>query len=173
MSTHRNVGLIGDSNQTSFVFGPHGGAIGEFVRIVRLSPLIPVMGAGTQRIQPVDVDDVALCTVRAVDLPGAANRTFELGGPEVLTWNELWERLASVLGKRRARLHLPMSLLRAQAVVLERLPNPPVTRDQLTMLAAGDNVCDERPAAELFDIELTPLDEQLRRSTSRQTETIG
>ena len=57
-----------------------------------------------------------------------------------------------------------MSLLRAPAVVLERLPKPPVTRDQLTMLAVGENVCDERPAAEFFGVELTPLDEQLRRS---------
>ena len=101
---------------------------------------------------------------RAVSLPEAANQTFELGGPERITWNELWERLAAALGKRRARVHLPVSLVRVPATVLERLPKAPVTRDQLTMLEAGDNVCDPWPAAKLFGIELTPLDEQLRRS---------
>lgn len=150
----------------SFVFGPHGGAIHEFAKIVRYSPVIPIVGTGTQRIQPIDVDDVALCTVRAVDLPEAANRTFELGGPEVLTWNELWKRLATAMGKRRATVHVPTGLVRLPAMLLEHLPKPPVTRDQLTMLEAGDNVCDPAEAVRAFGLTLTPLDEQLRRSLS-------
>jgi NADH dehydrogenase len=148
----------------SFVFGPGGGAITEFARLVRRLPAIPVVGSGERRLQPIYVDDVAAFFDRAVDLPEAANRTFELGGPEVVTWNELWARLAKALGKRRPTVHLPVGLLRAQAVVMEKLPKPLVTRDQLTMLEAGDNVCDEKPAAELFGVELIPLDEQLRRS---------
>lgn len=147
----------------SFVFGPHGGAIGEFARIVRYSPVIPVM-AGARRIQPIDVDDVALSVVRAVDVPEAANRTFELGGPEVLTWNELWARLAAAMGKRRRTVHVPTRLVRLPAAALERLPKPPVTRDQLTMLEAGDSVCDSSEAIQVFGLTLTPLAEQLRRS---------
>jgi NADH dehydrogenase len=148
----------------SFIFGPGGGAISQFVRMVRYSPVTPVVGSGEQRLQPIFVGDVAQFFARAVDLPEAANQTFELGGPEVITWNELWERLADALGKRRTRVHVPVGLLRAPATLLERLPSPPVTRDQLTMLQAGDNTCDPWPAAKLFGIELTPLDEQLRRS---------
>lgn len=159
----RDSGLEHVILRPSFVFGPGGAAISQFAAMVRYLPVTPVPGSGAERIQPIYVDDVAEFVARAVDLPEAANRTFELGGPEKLSWNELWDRLAAALGKRRAKVHLPLSLLRAQAVVMERLPKPLVTRDQLTMLAA-DNVCDERPAAELFGIELMPLDEQLRRS---------
>jgi NADH dehydrogenase len=159
----RDSGLEHVILRPSFVFGPGGAAISQFAAMVRYLPVTPVPGSGAERIQPIFVDDVAEFVARAVDLPEAANRTFELGGPEKLSWNELWDRLAAALGKRRAKVHLPMSLLRAQAVVMERLPKPLVTRDQLTMLAA-DNVCDERPAAELFGIVLMPLDEQLRRS---------
>jgi NADH dehydrogenase len=148
----------------SFVFGPGGGAITEFSRLVRFLPAIPVVGSGERRLQPIFVDDVAAAVARSIDLPEAANRTFELGGPEAVTWNELWDRLTTALGKKRRKVHLPVGLLRAQAAVLEKLPKPLVTRDQLTMLEAGDNVCDEKPAAELFGIELTSLDEQLERS---------
>jgi NADH dehydrogenase len=148
----------------SFAFGPGGAAISQFATMVRYLPATPVVGKGTERIQPIFVDDIAQFVARAIDHPEAANRTFELGGPETLSWNELWDRLAAALGKRRAKVHLPLPLVKAQAVVLERLPGALVTRDQVKMLVHGDNTCDERPAAELFDVELTPLDEQLRRS---------
>ncbi len=148
----------------SFIFGPGGGAITEFTRLVRLLPAIPVVGSGEQRLQPIFVDDVAQYVDRAVDLPAAANRTFELGGPDVVDWNELWARIARTLGKRRRLVHLPVGFLRAQAAVLERLPKPLVTRDQLTMLEAGDNTCEITTAVETFGVELVSLDEQLRRS---------
>jgi len=148
----------------SFVFGREGGVLPTFVRQVRWSPVTPVVGPGTARLQPIWVDDVAAFFASSVDLPAAANHTFELGGPDAVTWNELFERLRSVLGKRRATVHLPFGLVRAGAAVAERLPKAPVTRDQLTMLEhSGDNVCDIRPAVETFGIEPVSLDEQLRR----------
>jgi len=124
----------------------------------------PIVGPGTQRIQPIWVDDVAAHFAASVDLPEAANRTFEIGGPDVVTWNEFWDRLKRALGKRRPTLHLPFALMRAQAVVLEKLPRPPVTRDQLKMLAAGDNVVTSSDAVDTFGLPVVPLDEQLRRS---------
>ncbi len=148
----------------SFIFGPGGGALAEFARIARLLPVIPVVGSGEQRLQPIFVDDVAAYVDRSVELAEATGRIFELGGPEIVTWNELWMRIARALGKHRRLLHLPVGLLRAQAALLEKLPKPPVTRDQLTMLEAGDNTCEIATAVETFGIELTPLDEQLRRS---------
>jgi uncharacterized protein YbjT (DUF2867 family) len=148
----------------SFVFGPGGAAIKQFAAMVRYLPVTPVVGPGTQRVQPIYVDDVAQFFARAVDLPEAANRMFEIAGPEQVTWNELWARLADAMGKRRAQVHLPFGLVRLQAAVMERLPKPLVTRDQLTMLQHGDSTCDEELAAQLFGIDLVPLDEQLRRS---------
>ena len=150
----------------SFVFGKDGGVLPTFVRLARLAPVTPIVGGGTQRLQPIWVEDLAECYVRALDLPAAANRTFELGGPDAVTWNEFWDRLKRVLGKRRPSIHVPIGLMRLQATLTERLPGAPVTRDQLTMLELGDNVVADPSADEVFDLQLVPLDEQLRRAAS-------
>jgi len=148
----------------SFVFGRDGGVLPTFVRLVRWSPVTPVVGPGTQRIQPIWVDDVASYFAKAIDLPGAAGKTFEIGGPDVVTWDELYSRIAVILGKRRAKLHLPFGLMRAQARVVEALPGPsPITPDQVKMLEAGDNVATNEDAQGVFQLPLVPLDEQLRR----------
>jgi NADH dehydrogenase len=149
----------------SFVFGDDGGALQQFRRIARLAPVTPIPGPGTQRIQPIWVDDVGAYFAASLEKPEAANRTFEIGGPDVVTWNEFWSRLKHALGARRPTMHVPMGLMRAQAVVLERLPKPPVTRSQLTMLEAGDNVVTNDDAVDTFGLPLVPLDEQLRRVT--------
>ena len=150
----------------SFVFGREGGALGQFKRIARLAPVTPIVGPGTQRIQPIWVEDVAAYFAEGLGRPEAANRTFELGGPDIVTWNEFWERLKRAQGSRRPSVHLPFGLMRAQAGVLELLPKPPVTRDQLKMLAAGDNVVSNSDAVDTFGLPLVPLDEQLRRATT-------
>ena len=82
----------------SFVFGKDGGVLPTFVRLARFAPVTPIVGPGTQRLQPIWVEDVAEYYARAVDLPAAANRTFEIGGPDAPTWNEFWDRLKRVLG---------------------------------------------------------------------------
>jgi uncharacterized protein YbjT (DUF2867 family) len=151
----------------SFIFGPDGGALPQFMRIAKRSPVTPIVGPGTQRIQPIWVEDVARYFAEGVDKPEAANRTFELGGPDVVTWNAFWEQLKRALHVRRPSVHLPFGLMRAQAALLEKLPSPPVTRDQLTMLAAGDNVVSSTDAVDVFQFPLVPLDDQLRRAASR------
>ncbi|HEY7691379.1 MAG TPA: complex I NDUFA9 subunit family protein [Gaiellaceae bacterium] len=164
-STVRESGLEHVVFRPSFVFGRDGGVLPLFVRQVRWSPVTPVLGAGERQLQPIWVEDVAAFFAGAVDLPAAANRTFDLGGPDRVTWNELYRRIARTLGKRRSRVHVPIPLARAGAAVAERLPRPLLTRDQLTMLEAGDNVGDATPAQETFGIEPISLDEQLRRAT--------
>ncbi len=161
----RSSGLEYVIFRPSFVFGDDGGALQQFGRIARLAPVTPIVGSGRQRLQPIWVDDVATYFAAAVDLPQAANRTFELGGPDIVTWDEFWNRLKRTRRSRRPSIHVPTRLVRLQATLLERLPNPPVTRDQLTMLEAGDNVVTNDDAVETFRIPLVPLDEQLRRGT--------
>jgi uncharacterized protein YbjT (DUF2867 family) len=150
----------------SFIFGQRGGILPTFVRLAKLSPVTGVVGSGRQRIQPIWVDDVAAYFAAAVDKPEPGNRTFELGGPDVVTWDELWQRLRAALGiRRRPTLHLPIGLMRIPATITERLPgNIPLTRDLLTMLEAGDNVVSDEDAVRTFQIPLVPLDEQLRRA---------
>jgi uncharacterized protein YbjT (DUF2867 family) len=150
----------------SFVFGRDGGVLPTFVRLARFAPVTPIVGTGTQRLQPIWVEDLAERYALALELPEAAGRTFELGGPDTPTWNEFWARLKRVLGTRRPSLHVPMALMRIQAALTERLPGAPVTRDQLTMLELGDNVVGDPSASEVFKLPLVPLDEQLRRVAS-------
>jgi NADH dehydrogenase len=152
--------------RSSFVFGKDGGALPTFIRLARLAPVTPVVGSGTLRLQPIWVEDVAEYFSRAVDLDAAANRTFELGGPDAPTWNEFWERLKRVLGSRRPSIHVPVAAMKLQALLTERLPGAPVTRDQLTMLLLGDNVVTSTDAVDTFKLPLVPLDEQLHRAIS-------
>jgi len=160
----RESGLEHVILRPSFVFGKDGGVLPTFVRVARYAPVTPIVGPGKQRLQPIWVEDLAEYYARAVDLPEAANRIFEVGGPDAPTWNEFWERLKRVLGARRPSIHIPFGVMRAQATLTERLPGAPVTRDQLTMLALGDNVVTDPAATETFGLTLVPLDEQLRRA---------
>jgi uncharacterized protein YbjT (DUF2867 family) len=149
----------------SFIFGRDGGILPTFRRLAKVSPVTPVIGTGRQRIQPIWVDDVAAYFARGVDEPAATNRTFELGGPDAVSWNEFWERLKRAHGIRRPTMHVPMSLMRVNALVTERLPGDiPLTRDLLKMLEAGDNVVANEDAVRTFKLPLVPLDEQLRRA---------
>ena len=149
----------------SFVFGRDGGILPTFVKLARLAPVTPIIGSGRQRIQPIWVDDVAEYFARAVDLDAATGRTFELGGPDVVSWNEFWERLKRVRRSRWPSVHVPVRLMRLNAFVTERLPGDiPLTNDLLTMLEHGDNVVSDTAAVDTFGLPLVPLDEQLRRA---------
>jgi uncharacterized protein YbjT (DUF2867 family) len=150
----------------SFVFAGDGGILPTFMKLARFAPVTPIIGSGTQRIQPIWIDDVAAYFAAGVDNPEAANRIFELGGPDAVSWNEFWQRLKRELGQRRPSVHVPMGLMRLNALVTERLPgNIPLTRDLLTMLEHGDNVTSNDDAVRTFGLTLAPLDEQLRRAT--------
>jgi uncharacterized protein YbjT (DUF2867 family) len=152
----------------SFVFARDGGILGTFRTLARLAPVTPIIGPGTQRIQPIWVDDVAEYYARSVDLEDARNRTFELGGPDAVTWNEFWERLRRALGvRRRPTLHMPIGFMRLNALVTERLPgNLPLTRDLLKMLEGPDNVVTSDDAPRTFGITPVTLEEQLRRAVA-------
>jgi uncharacterized protein YbjT (DUF2867 family) len=150
----------------SFVFARDGGILPTFRKLARLTPVTPIIGSGKQRIQPIWIDDVAAYFAAAVDRADAANRVFELGGPDTASWNEFWQRLKKALGQRRPSLHVPVGLMRINALLTERLPgNIPLTRDLLTMLEHGDNVVSNEDAVRTFQLPLVPLDEQLRRAT--------
>jgi NADH dehydrogenase len=152
----------------SFVFGRDGGILPTFRKLAKLMPVTPIPGSGEQRLQPIWADDVATYVARAVDDETPTNRTFELGGPDVVSWNELWARLKQALGVRRPSIHVPMAFMRLNALVTERLPGDiPLTRDLLKMMEAGDNVVTNDDAAQTFRLPLVPLDEQLNRAAAR------
>jgi uncharacterized protein YbjT (DUF2867 family) len=162
--TVKSSGLEHVIFRPSFIFAGEGGALAEFKRVVRLSPVTPVVGSGEQRIQPIWRDDVAAYFSHSLDMAEAANRTFEIGGPDAVSWDEFWRRLRRALRVRRPLVHVPVPVMKAQATVLELLPRPPLTRDLLKMLLAGDNVVTDTAAVETFKLPLVSLDEQLRRA---------
>ena len=151
----------------SFVFGPGGGILPTFAKLAKLAPFTAITGSGTQRIAPIWIDDVGEYFASATQRDEVLGQTWELGGPDEVTWNEFWSRLRRTLGiKRRPTVHMPMWFMRANAVVTERLPgNIPLTRDLLKMLEAGDNVPADDSAPRAFGITPMGLDEQLRRGT--------
>jgi uncharacterized protein YbjT (DUF2867 family) len=149
----------------SFVFAHDGGILPTFVKLARFAPVTPITGSGKQRLQPIWADDVATYFADAVVRDDVAGHVYELGGPDAVTWNELWARLKRTLGQRRPSVHVPLAVMRANALVTERLPgNIPLTRDLLKMLEHGDNVVSNDEAVRTFQVSLVPLDDQLRRA---------
>jgi uncharacterized protein YbjT (DUF2867 family) len=149
----------------SFVFARDGGILPTFVKLARFAPVTPITGSGRQRIQPIWADDVATYFADAVARDDVTGHVYELGGPDAVTWNELWARLKRTLGQRRPSVHVPMAVMRANALITERLPgNIPLTRDLLKMLEHADNVPANDEAVRTFQVSLLPLDDQLRRA---------
>jgi uncharacterized protein YbjT (DUF2867 family) len=149
----------------SFVFAGDGGILPTFSKLAKLTPVTPIIGSGEQRIQPIWAGDLAAYFDKAIELEAATNRTFELGGPDVVSWNEFWERLKNVRGIRRPSVHVPVGLMKVNALVTERLPGDiPLTRDLLKMLEYVDNIVTNDDAVETFQLPLVPLDDQLRRA---------
>jgi uncharacterized protein YbjT (DUF2867 family) len=148
----------------SFIFGRDGGLLQQQIRIVRLSPVTPILSH--HRMQSIWVDDVAAFFAAAVSAERAPNRTFDLAGPDSVTWGELHERIRRILGKRRLSFGTPAGLLKAGAVVGSVLPPFRGAPDAIAMLDHGDNVGDPEPANETFGIRPIGLDEQIRRAVA-------
>jgi uncharacterized protein YbjT (DUF2867 family) len=149
----------------SFIFGRDGGILPTFAKLARLAPVTPIIGSGRQRIQPIWADDLAAHFAEATERDDVTGKLFELGGPDAVSWNEFWERLKRVRRMRRPSIHVPVGVMRVNALVTERLPGDiPLTRDLLKMLEGPDNVVSNDEAARTFELPLVPLDEQLRRA---------
>ena len=123
----------------SIVFGAEDGFFNLFARIASLSPVLPLFGGGTTRFQPVYVDDVARAIVAALELPEAAGRTYELGGPRVYSFRQLMEIVRRETRTRPMMVPVPFALARLKAFFLQFLPVPPLTPDQVRLLKI-DNV---------------------------------
>jgi uncharacterized protein YbjT (DUF2867 family) len=123
----------------SIMFGPEDDFFNRFAAMARLSPVLPLVGGGPTRFQPVFVGDVAAAIVKATDGEARAGAIYELGGPQVMTFRELMEFVLATIERRRLLLPLPFALARLQAAFLQFLPKPPLTPDQVNLLRR-DNV---------------------------------
>jgi len=123
----------------SIVFGAEDGFFNRFAAMALVSPLLPLIGGGRTRFQPVHVGDVAEAVMAALRDPQTRGRVYELGGPGVYSFRQLMELLLTQIHRRRALLPIPWWLARIQAAVFECLPRPMLTRDQVELLKT-DNV---------------------------------
>jgi len=127
----------------SIVFGPEDDFFNRFASMARISPALPLVGGGRTRFQPVFVGDVAAAIAQAVDGNARAGTTYELGGPEILTFRELMEYVLKTIERKRPLVPLPFGLAKLQAQFLQFLPKPPLTPDQVELLKVDNVVSDE------------------------------
>jgi NADH dehydrogenase len=139
----------------SIVFGSEDGFFNRFGALAARLPVLPLFGGGETRMQPVYVGDVAEAAVHALTDEAAKGATFELGGPRVYTFRELMDYVRRVTGRRPLLLPLPFWFGHVGAFLAEWLPAPPLTRDQLRLLAK-DNVVSEG-ARTLRDLGIAPM----------------
>jgi len=131
----------------SIVFGPEDSFFNRFAGMARFSPFLPLIGGGETRFQPVFAGDVAEAVACLVDRGEANGQTYELGGPETLSFRQLMQFTLDTIGRKRALLTLPWGAAKLQAAVLGLLPNPPLTSDQVELLRT-DNVVSEAARSE-------------------------
>ena len=131
----------------SMLFGEGDEFLNPLAGIIRLFPIVPVIGSGKNRLHPLAADDLARCIAITLGREDLKGRTIDLGGAERLSYNELVTEVAKAMGKRRLRFHLPVWLMRSVAAVSQRImPRQPITTDQIKMLSI-------RSVAEMGEVE--------------------
>lgn len=149
----RRCGIHFTILRPSLIYGPGDLFTIRLAEMIKLSPVLPVIGSGRSKIQPIFIDDVVSCIAKIVTSDSFLNETYEIGGPEELTYEEVTKAIAAALGVKRPVVHMPLFFMRGMAMVAEAvLPKAPVTTDQLIMLQE-DNVCDMKAIREVFGIE--------------------
>jgi uncharacterized protein YbjT (DUF2867 family) len=134
----------------SVVFGPEDQFTNRFAALARMSPVLPLIGGGLTKLQPVYVGDVATAVADAVEGKTKPGATYELGGPEVLTMREIMETILATIERQRMLVSLPFGLAKFKALFLQFAPGPlNLTPDQVTLLQSDNVVSDTAKAAGL------------------------
>ena len=119
----------------SVLFGDGDEFLNVLAGMVKALPVMPVVGLGRNRFQPIAVEDVARCLVLTLSRDDLKGHVLEIGGPQQLSYNEIVSHVVRAMGKRRMRFHIPISLMRLNVMIMEvLLPRPPITSEQLRML---------------------------------------
>jgi len=136
------------------MFGPGDALFGTLAELARLLPVLPLIGGGRTRLQPVCVEDVAEAVAKILTDPGTVGQTYELAGPGVYTLRELVSMTLRFMGKRRLLLSIPFAVAEIQARLFELLPNPPLTTGQVDLLKADNVASGALPG--LQDLKIRP-----------------
>ncbi len=151
----------------SVIFGREDGFVNLLAAVCRLSPVVPVMGAGEHRLQPIAVTDVAHCVARALEIPESVAQTYDLCGADIYTLDQIYDLVIKATRRKRFKCHVPLPLAKLSAAAMESIfgligKRSPLTRDQLLMLQE-DNVGDAGPARSAFHYQPEPFAEGIDR----------
>jgi len=126
----------------SLIFGPEDAFVNMLAAQLRLAPVMPVIGSGSYRLQPIHADDVARCFAMALKMPETAGQHYNLCGNDRLSYEELLDMTAAVMGRAKPfKPHFPLGLMKRIIPILQNIPQFPITMDQLQMLLE-ESVCD-------------------------------
>ncbi|MCK5125484.1 MAG: complex I NDUFA9 subunit family protein [candidate division Zixibacteria bacterium] len=145
----------------SVVFGPGDKFINQIIKMVRYSPLIPVIGDGLYKLQPVYVEELCAVMADAARRTESSKQIYEIGGAEQLTYMEIVDIIKRVTGIKKTAMHIPVSLMKTVAMFMELVLKPaPLTIDQLKMMAAG-STCDNSVVEKEFGVTFSSLESQI------------
>jgi NADH dehydrogenase len=139
----------------SIQIGP-GGEFTGLLKMLTMFPIVPVLGPGNYRVQPMYVRDMARYFAQAIDDDRYANQTFEVGGPETFEYNDMIRQTLDAQGKKGALFHAPLPLVRPMIPIIDKVMPKLITKDQFTMLLEGSATQDRR-LHEMGGFELTPF----------------
>jgi len=126
----------------SIIFGPKDDFVNKLAGLMRMLPAMPVIGDGTYQLQPISANDVAHCFAEALELPETIGETYELCGPDRMSYNTLLDSIGEVIKRQNVvKVHNPLALMQLIVPVMEHFSFFPITSDQITMLVQG-NTCD-------------------------------
>lgn len=146
----------------SLIIGPWDGFTKKLMDMLKLSPVLPIPGKGMARFQPVYIKDWLKCIEKVIDNPDKYLSTYEIGGPEQLTYKKIVETLSRSMGHSRPSFNIPMGLMKLGAAVFENIfSSPPVTSDQLRLLEQ-DNICDPDSVEKNFGFRPVRYEDALR-----------
>lgn len=141
----------------SVVFGADDNFLNQFAGLARWSPFLPLIGGGQTKFQPVYVEDVAAAVLAALAKPQAAGKTYELGGPQVLSFKEILDYILAVTKRRRLLLPVPWGMAALKARLLQLMPTPLLTVDQVKLLQTDNVVATDALGLTALGITPTPL----------------
>ena len=146
----------------SWVYGPEDRTLNRMIGFTRYLPFTPVIGDGRTAVQPVSVFDVARVAARAAIIPAGINQTYDLGGPEPLTLDQLARAVQNVMGKTRTLVHLPVAFAKLVAGLLSMLPRPPLSPAAVDFILMQEKI-DPGPAEKAFGLRFEDVETALRR----------
>jgi len=158
----KEAGLDYTIFRPAVIIGPGDEFTTALVDMIKQSPLVPVLGDGTVRFMPLWVGDLVECLVGALDGPTVSNQTYDIAGPDVLSYDQILDTIMEVLGASKSKIHLPLGLVSPLVCLAETfISGLPISYDELKIMDK-DNICDVSKVVSDFELKQTAFREALK-----------